>query len=151
MKLIKPYNGILLSCEGSKLFIEIELQMSCPEIVLQTKKKKSKTKGNKTYRRYSICFKKKVVQDVSEGSSVSEVCRRYGIKSTNTVRNWIRHYGREELLNKTLRIEMKGERGLLKELEEDIKRLKIALAEKTLALNAMIEKANRGITERIKK
>ncbi|MDR2382601.1 MAG: helix-turn-helix domain-containing protein, partial [Prevotellaceae bacterium] len=52
------------------------------------------TKRQKTYNRYSICFKEKVVQEVSEGSSISEVCRRYGIKGAATVQGWLKKYGR---------------------------------------------------------
>jgi hypothetical protein len=37
------------------------------------------------YYRYSICIKEKVVQEVSEGSSISEVCRRYDIKGAATL------------------------------------------------------------------
>ena len=38
------------------------------------------SKFQKKIYRYSNCFKEKVVQEVSSGSSISEVCRRYGIK-----------------------------------------------------------------------
>ncbi|MDR2385667.1 MAG: helix-turn-helix domain-containing protein [Tannerella sp.] len=58
------------------------------------------TKNVKTYNRYSICFKEKVVQEVSSGSSISEVSRRYGIKGGATVQSWIKKFGREDLLNK---------------------------------------------------
>jgi transposase-like protein len=66
------------------------------------------TGKKKTYYRYSIYFKEKVVQEVSSGSGIMEVCRRYGI-GTNTVQRWLRRFGREELLNTVIRIEMKGE------------------------------------------
>jgi transposase-like protein len=69
----------------------------------------------RTYNRYSICFKEKVVQEVSSGSSISEVSRRYGITGGSTVKNWIKKFGREELLNKVVRIEMKGEQDRLKD------------------------------------
>ncbi|MDR2042017.1 MAG: helix-turn-helix domain-containing protein, partial [Tannerella sp.] len=54
----------------------------------------------KTYNRYSICFKEQVIEEVSRGSSISEVSRRYGIKGASTVQGWLKKYGREELLNK---------------------------------------------------
>jgi hypothetical protein len=54
--------------------------VSCPEIAIQSKGLKSMTKEVKTYNRHSICFKEKVIQEVSSGSSISEVSRRYGIK-----------------------------------------------------------------------
>ncbi|MDR1223980.1 MAG: transposase [Tannerella sp.] len=95
------------------------------------------TKRKKTYYRYSICFKEKVVHEVSGGASITEVCLRYGIKGTNTVQRWIERFGQEELLNTEIRIEMKGERDRLKELETEVRSLKIAVAEKTMALDAM--------------
>jgi transposase-like protein len=51
---------------------------------------------------------------VSSGSSISEVNRRYGIKGGATVQSWIKKFGREDLLNKVVRIEMKGEKDRLK-------------------------------------
>jgi transposase-like protein len=83
---------------------------------------------------------------VSSGSSISEVSRRYGIKGKATVQDWIKKFGREELLNKVIKIEMKGEQDRLKELEKALQATKIALAEKTMTLDSLeriIEKVNR--------
>jgi hypothetical protein len=74
-------------------------KVSCPAIAIQPKREKDMTGKKKTYYRYSICFKEKVVQEDSSGSGITEVCRRYGIKGTSTVQGWIRRFGREELLN----------------------------------------------------
>jgi transposase-like protein len=41
------------------------------------------TKSMKKYYLYGICFKEKVVSEVSSGSGISEVCRRYGITDTS--------------------------------------------------------------------
>lgn len=95
------------------------------------------SKVQKTYYRYSNCFKEKVVQEVSAGSSISEVCRRYDIKGTNTVQRWLKKYGRTELLNTVIRVKMRSEEDKLRQLEEENKRLKIALAEATLAKDAL--------------
>ena len=91
------------------------------------------SKNQKTFYRYSNCFKEKVVQEVSSGSSISEVCRRYGIKGATTVQCWIKKYGRTELLNTVIRVKMRGEEDKIKQLEAENKRLKIALADATLA------------------
>jgi transposase-like protein len=112
------------------------------------------TKRQKTYYRYSICFKEQVVQEVASGSSISEVCRRYDIKGAATVQGWIKQFGRDELLNKVVRIEMKGEQDKLKKLEQELKATKIALAEKTMALDAMealVEIANKHYSTDLKK
>jgi transposase-like protein len=44
-------------------------------------------KKAKQIHRYSICFKEKVVQEVSSGSNINEVRRRYGIKGGSTVQS----------------------------------------------------------------
>jgi transposase-like protein len=67
------------------------------------------TKGRKRYVRYSICFKEKVIQEISEESSISEVSRRYGIKGGDTVQGWIKKFGRSELLNEIVHVKTKGE------------------------------------------
>ena len=95
------------------------------------------SKNQKTYYRYSNCFKAKVVQEVSSGSSISEVCRRYDIKGTNTVQRWLRQYGREDLLNTVIRVKMRSEQDKIKQLESENARLKIAFAEATLARDAL--------------
>jgi transposase-like protein len=95
------------------------------------------TKGHEKYYRYSICFKEQVVSEVASGASINSVSRRYGIKGSGTVRGWIKQFGSDELLSKIVRIEMKGEQDKLKQLEKELKATKIALAEKTMALDAM--------------
>jgi transposase-like protein len=91
---------------------------------------------------------------VSQGASISEVCRRYDIKGGGSVQGWIKQFGREELLNKIVRIEMKGEQDKLKQLEKELKATKIALADKTMALDAMealVEIANKYYNTDLKK
>jgi transposase len=104
--------------------------------------------------RYSISFKQKVVQEVEKGASFGEIRRRYGIKGGNTIQKWVRQFGKDHLLNKIVRIEMKGEKDRVKELEEEVKRLKIALAEATMAkdlLGTLVEVANRHYKTDLKK
>lgn len=87
--------------------------------------------------RYSDCFKRQVVEEVSRGSSISELRRRYGIKGGSTIQNWIRHYGREELLQEIIYVKMRKESDRIKELESENRRLKLALADSTLAKDAL--------------
>ena len=95
-------------------------------------------KEQKTTIRYSISFRQKVIKEIEEeGLPVSTVARRYGIKGGNTVQRWLKIYGKNHLLNKIIRIEMKDEKDRIKELESELKKLKIALADATLANNAM--------------
>jgi transposase-like protein len=101
------------------------------------------TRQQKVITRYSISFKQKVVKEIEEeGLGIAETARRYGIKGGNTIQKWVRQFGKNHLLNKIVRIEMKGEKDRTKELETEIKRLKIALADATLekhALETLIE------------
>jgi transposase-like protein len=90
---------------------------------------KKETKSRKRYVRYSICFKEKVVQEISAGSSISEVCRRYGIKGGDTVQGWLKKFGRTELLNEIVHVKLRGEVDELKRIETENKRLKILLGE----------------------
>ena len=95
------------------------------------------SKIQKTFIRYSNCFKAKVVQEVSNGSSISSVCRRYDIKNMSIVSRWIKQFGRNELLNTVIRVKMRSEDDKIKQLEAENKRLKIALAEATLAKDVL--------------
>jgi len=105
--------------------------------------------------RYSISFKQKVVKEIEEeGLSHTEAARRYQIKGAETIRNWLKAFGKNHLLNKTVRIEMKGEQDRVKELEQEIKKLKIALADAYLARDCaetIIDLANEEYKTDLKK
>jgi transposase-like protein len=64
-----------------------------------------------------------------EGLSIAQLSRRYKIKGGGTVKNWVIKYGNNDLLNKIVRIEMKDEKDRVKELEEELKRVKLKLAD----------------------
>ena len=105
--------------------------------------------------RYSISFKQKVVREVEEeGLTYLEARRRYGIKGGATIRNWILKFGKNHLLNKIVRVEMKGEKDRVKELEAELKKLKLALADATMekhALQTLLDIANEHYQTDIKK
>jgi transposase-like protein len=112
------------------------------------------SKIQRTLVRYSNCFKEKVVQEVSNGSSISEICRRYDIKGGSTVQGWLREYGRTELLNTVIRVKMRSEEDKVKALEFENRRLKIALADTTLAkdvLETLVEVVNEHYQTDVKK
>ena len=88
--------------------------------------------------RYSISFKQKVVKEIEEeGLTFAQARLRYGIKGGQTLQNWALSFGKNNLLNKVVRVEMKGEKDRVKELEAQVKKLKIALADATLAKDAL--------------
>jgi transposase len=104
------------------------------------------TKSTRKVIRYSISFKQKVVKEIEEeGLSISDANRRYGIKGGETVKKWIKELGRSHLLQTVIRVEMKGEKDRMRELEKEIQKLKIALADAYLERDCaekVIEVAN---------
>jgi transposase-like protein len=95
-------------------------------------------KHQKTTLRYSISFKQKVVKEIEEeGLTFSEARRRYGIQGGQTLQKWVVTFGKNHLLSKVVRVEMKGEKDRVKEMEAEIKKLKIALADAVLAKDAL--------------
>ncbi len=105
--------------------------------------------------RYSISFKQKVVREIEEeGLSILAASRRYGINGGNTISTWIRQFGKNHLLSKIVRVEMKGEKDRTKELEKENKKLKEALADAYLAKECaekIIELANEEYKTDLKK
>jgi len=84
--------------------------------------------------RYSFGFKQKVVREIEEeGLSLSQARRRYGIKGAATIQKWLNQFGKNHLINKVVRVEMKEEKDRIKELEAEVKRLKLALADSVMA------------------
>jgi transposase len=116
---------------------------------------KNMTEVTKYTRRYSIGFKQKVVRELEEsGMSKHAIKRKYGIKGGATVDQWIRKFGKTHLLNQIIRIETMEEKDRIKELEAEIKKLKLALADSLLAqrsLEVIIREANKEYHTDLKK
>ena len=81
--------------------------------------------------RYSEAFKLHVVREMETGDlrSVQEARLRYGIPGSDTVQSWLRRYGKNELINKVVRVEMPNEIDQLKALKAEVNKLKAALAD----------------------
>ena len=95
---------------------------------------KDRTNSRHVSIRYSFGFKQMVVREIEEeGLSLSQARRRYGIKGSQTIQVWLEKFGKNHLLNKIVRIEMKEEKDRIKELEAEVKRLKLALADSVMA------------------
>lgn len=112
------------------------------------------TKSVREFKRYSISFKKHVVEELENGSSFSELQKKYDIRGAETIQKWVRSFGRNHLLNKTVRIETVDEKRRLKELEEENKRLKAALADSVVAnhmLETLVKVANEEYKTDLKK
>ena len=95
--------------------------------------------------RYSISFKQMVVNEVESGRSCEYLRRKYDIGSTVTIPRWVQRLGKNHLLNKIVRIETMEDKDKFKALEEENKRLKMALADAFMAkacLEEVIKMAN---------
>ncbi len=101
--------------------------------------------GQGITKRYSIAFKQKVISEIEEGRYIqNESSKIYGI-SPGTIHYWLKRYGKYKLLNKIVRIEMKGEKDRIKQLEKEKRALESALAQshlKTLYLESLVEIAD---------
>ena len=105
--------------------------------------------------RYSISFKQMVVKELEEqGSTIGYLQRKYGIWGSETIFRWVKAFGHQHLLNKIIRVETMDEKNRLKQLEEENKRLKLALADAFMAkdcLEGVIDLANREYKTDLKK
>lgn len=82
-----------------------------------------------TINRYSSAFKLKVVTEIESGKfTLAEAYRVYDITGHDTIQKWIKKYGKNHLLAKVVRIQMKDERDQVKELKKQIRTLERALA-----------------------
>ena len=94
--------------------------------------------GQKEWIRYSEAFKQKVINEIEEGKhSIGEARKIYDIKGYGTIYEWIKKYGKNHLIGKVVRIEMKSEKDRLKELEKENKRLKEAMSDMYMENHAL--------------
>ena len=103
---------------------------------------------------YSTSFKHQIVNEFESGASISELNRRYGIGGAHTIEKWVKKFGKAHLLSKVIRVETMEDRDKLKQQEEEIKALKIALADTLLAnkcLETVIDEANKEYKTDLKK
>lgn len=102
--------------------------------------------GRRITYKYSVAFKQKVVREIETGQigSVYEAQRIYDISGNGTIQKWIRKLGKNELIGKVVRVEMKDEKDKIKILEQEKRQLEKALAQahiKVVALESLIEVA----------
>ncbi len=76
-----------------------------------------------TVYRYSSAFKQKVISEIESGQiTVAEARRIYDITGGNTINDWLRKFGKNHLLNKVVRVEMRNENDKIKVAEIKPKR-----------------------------
>ena len=113
-----------------------------------------KTREQKKSIRYSLSFKQMVVREVEEGGNIEFVRKKYDIGGGETIQKWIKLFGKHHLLNKIIRVETMSERDRMKQLEEDNKKLKLALADAYMAkecLEGVIKMADEEYKTDLKK
>jgi transposase-like protein len=87
------------------------------------------------YIRYSRAFKQKVVEEIEAGElTIAKAQRVYDIRGGETIQKWIKLLGKNHLLNRIVRIEMKDENDKIKENEKKIRQLQAALSDAHLKI-----------------
>ena len=81
--------------------------------------------------RYSMSFKRQVVSELESGrfDSIGQASEHYGISGSETVRKWLRKFGRNHLCPKVIRVEKPNEQDQVRQLKKQIKQLKEALGQ----------------------
>lgn len=92
----------------------------------------------KVYKRYSESFKRQVVAEYEEGATTSDLCRKYGIGSVNSVTRWVKQYGRAGLRHEVVHIQTPDEADQLRQLEQERDVLRQAVADLTVK-NLLLE------------
>ena len=80
---------------------------------------------------YSEALKLQIVEEIAQGkfATISQAQKAYGIRGKTTVSQWVKKYGREDLLPKRVRVETMNEIDELKEAKKRIRDLEKALAD----------------------
>src|SRR5690606_15433253 len=112
------------------------------------------SKSVREFRRYSIGFKKHVIEELENGSSFSYLRKKYDIKGAETIQKRVRSFGKDHLLNKKVRMETMDENNRLQQREEETRKLKLASADSIIAnqmLETLVEVANEEYNTDLKK
>lgn len=82
-------------------------------------------------RRYSACFKRRVVEELEGGrfDSIQQARQHYGIGGSTTIQKWLRRYGRNHLQAKVVRVEQPDEAHRIRELKRRVAELERALGQ----------------------
>jgi transposase len=90
--------------------------------------------GNFISYRYSMAFKQKVISEIESGKySLRQSSKIYNVSDVSLYK-WLKRFGKNHLIGKVVRIEMKGEADRIKQLEVEKKELESALAQAQLKI-----------------
>lgn len=95
--------------------------------------------------RYSEAFKQQVVSEVAAGKFTGPfaAAQAYGIKGADTVRRWLRRYGRSDLMPRRVTITSMEEQDEKKVLKQRVRELERALAD--AHMKGLLDEAYLGI------
>ena len=96
-------------------------------------------------KRYSMAFKKQVVQEYELGTSMESLRRKYGISGKQTVRNWINQYGRRGVRHQIMDIDDADVRAENQALQERIANLEKLVAQ--LSLDKLMLESTLAVAE----
>ena len=100
-------------------------------------------------KRYSEAFKKEVVREYIEGTSIAELRRKYDIGGDHTIQNWVKKYaGADALRYEYISIQKPAEREVVKEKEKEIERLKKVISDLSIK-NVLLEEELKFYKEEI--
>lgn len=105
-------------------------------------------------KRYSMAFKKQVVQEYEAGSSMESLRRKYGISGKQTVRNWINQYGRTGVRHQIMDIndaDVRAENQALQERIANLEKLVAQLSLDKLMLESTLVVAEKELGYPVKK
>lgn len=105
-------------------------------------------------KRYSQAFKQQVIKEYEEGASITKLNEKYGIGGGNTIKGWVKKYGRQGYRNEVVVIQTVEDQEEVKEMRKRIKELEAALAQSVLdkrMLETIVEVSSRELGIDLKK
>lgn len=105
-------------------------------------------------KRYSLAFKQQVVREYESGASAYSLCKKYGIGTSNSVKRWVKQYGRSGFRTEQVVIQTVEDQLEVKAMKKRIAELESALAEVVLEnrlLKTTIEVAGEALEMDLKK
>jgi transposase-like protein len=110
--------------------------------------------AEREYKRYSLTFKKQVVQEYEAGASVPSLMRKYGITGKQTIRNWIKKHsekGSRTAMKEITDPRTQAELEALKEKVDTLEQLVSQLSLDKFMLESCLKVAERELGYEVKK
>lgn len=105
-------------------------------------------------KRYSQAFKQQVVREYEAGASIYSLLQKYGIGAHNTVRRWVKKYGKSGYRSEVVVIQSVEDQLEVKAMKARIAELESALAASVLEnrmLSGTLETASQALEMDLKK